>query len=174
MLPWGEVFLVYIKRCCYNASQNYGSLGYWWLNFGSVFTVWSVFFGHLFISLQTFVLFFFFAWQYVWFLLFPRQCDEQSNQSTCNQIVITWSLTSGFQVCWKGHCLESALTFCVQIDHVTPHSNWLDFVYFSRVVFFANGQRVTWGFFALMKYFFWTEPKSLLFNITVAYVSPHV
>lgn len=60
---------------------------------------------------------------------------EQSNQSTCNQIVITWSLTSGFQVCWKGQCLESALTFCVQIDHVTPHSNWLDFVYFSRVVF---------------------------------------
>ena len=63
---------------------------YRWLNFGSVFSVWSVFFGHLFISLQTFVLFFF-AWQYVWFLLFPRSCDEQSNQIPCSQDVVTWS-----------------------------------------------------------------------------------
>lgn len=146
MLPWGEVFLVYIKRCCYNASQNYGSLGYWWLNFGSVFTVWSVFFGHLFISLQTFVLFFFCLTIRVIPLVSKTMWYEQSNQSTCNQIVITWSLTSGFQVCWKGQCLESALTFCVQIDHVTPHSNWLDFVYFFPCGVFANGQWVTWGF----------------------------
>lgn len=154
MLPWGEVFLVYIKRCCYNASQNYGSLGYWWLNFGSVFTVWSVFFGHLFISLQTFVLFFFCLTIRVIPLVSKTMWYEQSNQSTCNQIVITWSLTSGFQVCWKGQCLESALTFCVQIDHVTPHSNWHDFVYFFPCGVFANGQWVTWGFLHLWNTFF--------------------
>lgn len=154
MLPWGEVFLVYIKRCCYNASQNYGSLGYWWLNFGSVFTVWSVFFGHLFISLQTFVLFFFCLTIRVIPLVSKTMWYEQSNQSTCNQIVITWSLTSGFQVCWKGQCLESALTFCVQIDHVTPHSNWLDFVYFFPCGVFANGQWVTWGFLHWWNTFF--------------------
>lgn len=79
---------------------------------------------------------------------------EQSNQSTCNQIVITWSLTSGFQVCWKGQCLESALTFCVQIDHVTPHSNWLDFVYFFPCGVFANGQWVTWVFLHWWNTFF--------------------
>lgn len=59
----------------------------------SVIKFWQCFFrlkcifGHLFISLQTFVLFFF-AWQYVWFLLFPRSCDEQSNQIP---VVVTWS-----------------------------------------------------------------------------------
>lgn len=174
MLPWGEVFLVYIKRCCYNASQNYGSLGYWWLNFGSVFTVWSVFFGHLFISLQTFVLFFFCLTIRVIPLVSKTMWYEQSNQSTCNQIVITWSLTSGFQVCWKGQCLESALTFlCANRScHTTLKLTW--FCLFFPVWCFCQWSVSDVGFFALMKYFFWTVPKSLLFNITVAYVSPPV
>lgn len=107
--------------------------------------------------------FFFFAWQYVWFLLFPRQCDEQSNQSTCNQIVITWSLTSGFQVCWKGHCLESALTFCVKIDHVTPHSNWLDFVYFFPCGVFCQWSASDVGFFCTDEILFLNRTKVITF-----------
>lgn len=99
---------------------------------------------------------------------------EQSNQSTCNQIVITWSLTSGFQVCWKGQCLESALTFlCANRScHTTLKLTW--FCLFFPVWCFCQWSVSDVGFFALMKYFFWTVPKSLLFNITVAYVSPPV
>lgn len=138
-----RILVIKFWQCFYRLKCIFWSFVYFFTNFRSFF--------------------FFFAWQYVWFLLFPRQCDQQSNQSTCNQIVITWSLTSGFQVCWKGHCLESALTFCVQIDHVTPHSNWLDFVYFFPCGVFCQWSASDVGFFCTDEILFLNRTKVITF-----------
>lgn len=109
----------------------------------SVIKFWQCFFrlkcifGHLFISLQTFVLFFF-AWQYVWFLLFPRSCDEQSNQIP---VVKTWScdhtctriLTrTVFGICSDFLCASRSC-------HTTLKLTWFCLFFFPCGVF-ANGQ----------------------------------
>lgn len=110
---------------------------YRWLNFGSVFSVWSVF---LVICLFLYKLsfFFFFAWQYVWFLLFPRSCDEQSNQIP---VVKTWSrdhtctriLTrTVFGICSDFLCASRSC-------HTTLKLTWFCLFFFPCGVF-ANGQ----------------------------------
>ena len=142
---------------------------YRWLNFGSVFSVWSVFFGHLFISFQTFVFFFFF--------LLDNTCDSSCFQDHVmsslirSPVVKTWS---------RDHTCTRILTrtvfgicsdFCVQVDHVTPHSNWLDFVYFFSRVVFLPMVRLTWGF-CTDKINSNNTKLSIRYNVTVEFISP--
>lgn len=110
---------------------------------------------------------------FFFFFLLDNTCDSSCFQDNVTSspirapviksVVITWSLTSGFQVCWKGHCLESALTFCVQIDHVTPHSNWLDFVYFFPCGVFCQWSASDVGFFCTDEILFLNRTKIITF-----------
>lgn len=99
-------------------------------------------------------------------------CAVQSEhlQSNCDH-VITYIRVSGvlkrtmLRICSDFLCANRSC-------HTTLKLTW--FCLFFPVWCFCQWSVSDVGFFALMKYFFWTVPKSLLFNITVAYVSPPV
>lgn len=117
------------------------------------------------------------------FFLLDNTCDSSCFQdnviwavqsehllSNCDH-VITYIRVSGvlkrtmFRVCSDFLCANRSC-------HTTLKLTW--FCLFFPVWCFCQWSVSDVGFFALMKYFFWTVPKSLLFNITVAYVSPPV
>ena len=113
--------------------------------------------------------FFFFAWQYVWFLLFPRSCDEQSNQIPCSQDVVTWSHLhqdsdedSVRNLLWFFVC-KSIMSHHTQIDLIL-------FIFFSRVVFLPM-VRLTWGF-CTDEINSNNTKLSIRYNVTVEFISP--
>ena len=142
---------------------------YRWLNFGSVFSVWSVFFCHFFISFQTFVFFFFF--------LLDNTCDSSCFQDHVmsslirSPVVKTWSrdhtctriLTrTVFGICSDFLCASRSC-------HTTLKLTWFC-LFFSRVVFLPM-VRLTWGF-CTDKINSNNTKLSIRYNVTVEFISP--